>query len=405
MTQVDGRQNAQTGEAEKISAIRMELPAAERFVYLNTGTNGPLPRRSHTAMVTWSARELMDGRIGPDVFPRLFQLSDDVRAAFASLLHCDASEIALTHNTTEGVNIALMGIDWRPGDEIITSRAEHPGVLNPAYLLRQRYGVRIRMTDIGLPGHDDVAELRQALSPRTRAVALSHVSWSTGVVLPIRALAEATHAAGALFICDAAQSCGMVPSDVRALGVDAYACSGQKWLCGPDGTGAVYIRHDRMPDIQQSYMGYLSVRHGMSDEEGHFVPPAGASRYQAATLNPASVTGLGVSLRWITEEVGWDWAYQRIAALGGACHDALTALDGVTMLTPRDQMAGLIHFNVDGLTPAALCERLAHQGILARSTPNPVAVRVATGFYTTSDDIARLIAGISEARQAASQTE
>ncbi len=319
-----------------------------------------------------------------------------------AILRCDASEVALTHNTTEGVNIALMGIDWRPGDEIITSRAEHPGVLNPAYLLRQRYGVRIRMTGIGLPGHDDLAELRQALSPRTRAVALSHVSWSSGVVLPIRALADATHAAGALFICDAAQSCGMVPSDVDALGVDAYACSGQKWLCGPDGTGALYIRHDRMPDIQQSYMGYFGVRHGMSDEEGHFVPPANASRYQAATLYPASVVGLSASIRWIAQEVGWDWAYQRIATLGAACYDALAALDGVTILTPRDQMAGLIHFNVAGIAPAALVERMATQGVVARPTPAPLAVRVATGFYTTHDDIARLVAAIREAQQAGS---
>jgi L-cysteine/cystine lyase len=389
-------------ESAKINAIRAELPATERIVYLNTGTNGPLPRRAHAAMMAWSERELAEGRIGADVFPRLFQISDDLRADIAGVLRCDASEVALTHNTTEGMNIALMGIDWRPGDEIITSRAEHPGALYPAYLLRQRYGVRIRMTDIGLPGHDDLAELRQALSPRTRAVALSHVSWSSGVVLPIRALADATHAAGALFICDAAQSCGMVPSDVGALGVDAYACSGQKWLCGPDGTGALYVRHDRMPDIQQSYMGYMSVRHGMSDEEGHFVPPAGASRYQAATIYPASMAGLSASLRWIAQEVGWDWVYQRIDALGAACYDALAALDGVTIITPRDQMAGLIHFTVDGMTPSELCERMASQGVVARGTPAPLAVRVATGFYTTHDDIARLIAAIREAQQTAS---
>lgn len=389
-------------EQDKISAIRAELPATERIVYLNTGTNGPLPRRSHDALVAYSEQELAEGRINSDVFPRLFRISDEARADLAGLLRCSPDEVALTHNTTEGVNTALMGLDWRPGDEIITSRAEHPGVLYPVYLLRQRYGVRIRMTNIGMPGSDAQAELQQALSPRTRAVALSHVSWSTGVVLPIRELADATHAAGALFICDAAQSCGMVPSDVYALGVDAYACSGQKWLCGPDGTGALFVRKDRLGDIQMSAMGYHSVRHGMSDYEGHFVPPAAASRYQMATIYPASIVALSASLRWITEEIGWDWAYQRIAALGSACYEALAALDGVTILTPRDRMAGLIHFNVAGIAPAALCERMAKQGVVARSTPDPVAVRVATGFYNTEGDIARLIAAIRDAQQAAS---
>ncbi len=391
-------------EQAKITAIRAQLPAAERVVYLNTGTNGPLPSRSHDALVAYSAHEVAEGRISLDIFERLSALAGSLRAEFASVLRCDASEIALTHNTTEGVNIALMGLDWRPGDEIITSRAEHPGVLYPAYLLRQRYGVRIRMTDIGLPGHDALAELQQALSPRTRVVALSHASWSTGVVLPIRALADATHAAGALFICDAAQSCGMVPSDVAALGVDAYACSGQKWLCGPDGTGALFVRKDRLGEIQQSYMGYFGVSHGMADYEGHFIPPAAASRYQAATLYPASLVAMNASLRWLREDVGWDWIYQRIATLGAACYDALAALDGVTMLTPRDQMAGLIHFTVAGIAPAALCQRMASQGILARHTPDPLAVRVATGFYNTQDDIARLIAAIREAQANASES-
>ena len=388
-------------EQDKIRAIRVELPATERVVYLNTGTNGPLPRRSHTAITEYSAGELTEGRIGANVFPRLAKISDEARADVAALLRCQPEEVALTHNTTEGVNIALMGIDWRPGDEVITSRAEHPGVLYPIYLLRQRFGVRIRMTNIGLPGHDDVAELKQALSPRTRAVALSHVSWSTGVVLPIRELADATHAAGALFICDAAQSCGMVPSDVNALGVDVYACSGQKWLCGPDGTGALFVRKDRLSDIQQSYMGYMSVTHGMSDHEGHFVPPAAASRYQAATIYPASLVALSASLRWLSTDVGWDWAYRRIASLGAACYDELAALDGITMITPRDRMAGLIHFSVAGVKPDKLCERMAvTQGVVVRHTPDPLAVRVSTGFYNTQEDIARLVAAIREAQVA-----
>src|SRR5262249_43116750 len=157
----------------------------------------------------------------------------EAREAVAALLSCDPAEVALTHNTTEGMNIALMGLDWRPGDEVVTASTEHPGGLYPVYLLHQRYGVRIRMTEIGMPGGNPVEQLRAVLGPRTRAVVLSHVSWATGMVMPLEQLIELTHRAGALFICDAAQSCGMLPTRVSALGVDAYACSGQKWLCGP----------------------------------------------------------------------------------------------------------------------------------------------------------------------------
>src|SRR5215469_2430271 len=387
---------ASTADRDKIAALRAELPVTERYVYFNAGTNGPLPRRAHDTLVATSRLELDEGRIGPAGFARLLQGLNEARAAVAGVLRCDAAEIALTHNTTEGMNIAVMGLDWQRGDEIITSTTEHPGGLYPAYLLHQRYGVRIRMTEIGLPDRDPLAELRRALSPRTKAVILSHVNWSTGMALPLRELADLAHTVGALLICDAAQSCGMVPTEVYKLGVDAYACSGQKWLCGPDGTGALFVRRDRWPDIQQTFMGYFGVQPGMSDHAGNFVPADSARRYQVGALHPGSLGALGASLRWIGEELGWDWVYRRIAALGQGCYDVLAALDGVTVLTPRHRMAGLVHFRVEGIAPAELTKQLGEAGILIRDVHYPEANRVSTGFYNTDDEIDRLVEAIQE---------
>jgi L-cysteine/cystine lyase len=377
-------------DSEKSLAIRAELPVTERYLYFNAGTNGPLPRRSHDALVASSARELSDGRIGPTAFSQLMQNLDDARTAVAALLQCDRDEIALTHNTTEGMNIALMGLRWQQGDEIVTSVTEHPGGLYPAYLLHQRYGVRVRMTQIALPGHDPVEELHKALSPRTKAVVLSHVSWATGIVLPVRELADLAHSVGAVFICDAAQSGGMVPSHVYDLGVDAYACSGQKWLCGPDGTGALFVRRDRWGDIQQTFIGYFGIQPGMSDHDGNFVPADSARRYNVSAVYPGGLRALCASLRWIDEDIGWDWVYQRIGRLGRYCYDALATLDGVTMMTPRDQMAGLVHFRVEGIAPAELTAQLASAGILIRDTHDPDANRISTGFYNTEAEIDRL---------------
>ena len=169
----------------KIASIRAELPVTKRYVYMNTGTNGPLPNRAHEALLAYTQRELSEGRISSTAFTEMLDSWQRTRDAMAGVLGCDTGDVALTHNTTEGVNIALMGIDWRPGDEVVTATTEHPGVLYPVYLLHQRYGVRIRMTDIGKPGVDALDALRGALSPRTRAVVLSHVSWSTGVTSAI----------------------------------------------------------------------------------------------------------------------------------------------------------------------------------------------------------------------------
>src|SRR5215469_3128149 len=320
-----------SADRDKIATIRAELPVTQRYVYLNAGTNGPLPRPAHDALVASSQVELEEGRIGSASFARLFQNLTGAREAAAAVLGCHPDEVALTHNTTEGMNIAVMGLAWQRGDEVVTATTEHPGGLYPAYLLHQRYGVRVRMTEIGTPGRDPIEELRRALSPRTRAVILSHVNWATGMVLPIRELAELAHSVGALLICDAAQSCGMVPSDVYALGVDAYACSGQKWLCGPDGTGVLFVRRDRWSDIQQTYIGYFGVQPGMCDRDGNYVPANTARRYDVGTVYPGGLRALQASLRWIGDEVGWDWVYGRIGALGRYCYDALAALDGVTL--------------------------------------------------------------------------
>lgn len=383
----------------KLAAIRDELPAVLHQSYLNAGTNGPLPRRSYQTIMEAATTELEQGRIGMSALTTLLQRFTDAREAFASLLYCDSTELMLTHNTTEGMNTAIMGLSWQPGDEVITSATEHPGGLNPVYLLQHRYGVTVKLTDIGLPDRDPVAELRDALSPRTKAVVLSHVCWSTGMVLPLREIADLTHEAGALLIVDAAQACGMVPSDVYALGVDAYACSGQKWLCGPDGTGALFLRKDRFDQFQQTMVGYFAVQKQLGHDNTEYIPAEVASRYEFASFYFPALAALTASMRWISDEVGWDWAYARIAALGQRCYNALAAIDGVTMLSPRDHMAGLIHFVVEGMAPADVTAALGAQNILIRHTPYPSANRVATGFYTTEEEIDRLAEAVAQIRQ------
>jgi L-cysteine/cystine lyase len=297
------------------------------------------------------------------------------------------------------MNIALMGLNWRKGDEVVTAPLEHPGGLYPLYILKQRFGITIRMTGIGSEAGDPVEELRRVLTPRTRAVVLSHVSWSTGRVLPLRELAEVAHAAGAFLICDAAQSCGMVPSRMAELDVDVYACSGQKWLCGPDGTGALFVRRERLGDIAQTFVNGLAF--AASDFDGNFVPTKGATRFEATTLYPPSVAALNASLEWVEHEVGWPWAYERIAALGRACYDALADLPGVTMRTPRDMMAGLVHFAVAGIEAPELTKQLGEQGVIIRHLPDPAVNRVSMGFYNTEEDIERLVEGIQEAQRKA----
>ena len=160
----------------KLDAIRQELPAVRRGAFLNTGSFGPQPRRAHEAFVASDLADVTQGRMGHKVFERMLESRALTRSTFAGVVGCDPAELALTHSTTAGINIAVMGLDWQPGDRLITAKAEHPAELNPAAVLKERRGVEVVTTDIGLPGVDPVTALVAALDEGgARAVLLSHV--------------------------------------------------------------------------------------------------------------------------------------------------------------------------------------------------------------------------------------
>lgn len=381
-------------DTQKVEMIRAQMPAVTRQVYLNTGTNGPLSQRVVDAITTYGRQELENGRIGQAAIDRLFALLTESRTLLAEFLGCAIEEVALTHNTTEGMNIAMLGLDWREGDELITANSEHEGGLNPAALLKSRYGINVVYTDIGLCNCDALESLERALTPRTKAVVLSHVSWSTGAVLPMREICDMAHRVGAIVICDAAQAAGMVPSKVYALGVDAYALSGQKWLCGPDGMGALFIRRDLIPRIQNTFSGYFAFKQRVTHADAEIQFGEDAMRYQYAFHYFPALQGFNAGLKWMRDELGWDWIYQRTRELGQYTHDALFQIKGVHLYMPREQIAGLVHFWVDDLEPADLTNKLYEQNIMIRHVPQPMLNRAATGFFNDEEDVARLVTGI-----------
>ncbi len=374
-------------DTQKIEMIRAQMPVVTREVYLNTGTNGPLTNRAFEAITNHARVELQEGRIGQPAYDRYTATTNELRALVAELLACETDEVALTHNTTEGMNIALLGLDWREGDELITGNSEHEGGLNPAALLKARYGVKVIYTDIGLCNCDPVFSLRVALSKRTKAVVLSHVSWSTGAVLPIRELSNMAHRFGAMVICDAAQSAGMVPSRVYELGVDAYALPGQKWLCGPDGVGALFIRREHLSKIQNTFIGYWGLKQRVISNESEIQFVETAQRFHYAASYPASLAGFNAGLKWMRDEIGWEWIYARTRELGQFAYEELSKLERVKLYMPRNEIAGLVHFTMEGIAPADVTAKLYAQNIFIRHVPEPELNRISTGFFNTEEDI------------------
>jgi len=378
-------------QSPSIAAIRHAVPAVTSTVFLNTGTYGPLPTAAFAAMVERERRDLEHGRSNVDLWPADRATFEEIQPLFARVAGCAPEEIALQRGTTFGMNTAVWGLDWRPGDEIVVSDLEHIGGLAAAYNLRERLGVGVRFA--ACEGAESVSgAIREQITPRTRAIVCSHVAWGTGFVFPIAELAEAAHAAGALLFVDGAQSAGAVPLDMRALGVDAYAMPGQKWLCGPGDTGALYVSPRALERLHASFGNYASFE--SFDEVGAAVMQPGARRFELGVGFVPAVFGLRASLRWIVEEVGLDFVQTRTAELADYARERLAGVDGVDAQTPIGTRSGLTHFTFAGWEPMAVAEELFDRGIVIRAVSRPPGLRCSTGFYNNHDDVDRLADGL-----------
>ena len=350
---------------------RALFPVLERFAYLNAGTFGPLARATAGAMAEQAQRDSEQGRAGQTYFEAMLNLRTSVRGRIADLLATTPEHVSLTSSTTDGCNIVLGGLDLEPGDEIVTTDAEHFGLAGPVFAS----GAGVSVVRAGISDGEELLEaIASAVTPRTRLLAVSHVIWTTGAVLDVHALKERT---GVPVLVDGAQSVGAIPVDVGAL--DFYTVSGQKWLCGPESTGALYVADpDALRVASPSYFAQESFEPG-----GEFVARAGAQRFDPGWTAVSALAGLDVALSLAPE-----WRFGRIAELAAFARESLP--DVVT----GDAQAGLVTFAPDG-DPVALAARLFEQGVVLRNLPGTPWLRASCGWWNDESDVARLSAGVS----------
>jgi L-cysteine/cystine lyase len=356
--------------------VRSEFPVLDRLAYLNTGSVGPLAKRTAAAMATRLAAELEEGRGGIAQFLDVTELRGRLRAAIAALIHVPVENVALTSSTTEGCNIVLGGLDLGPDDEVVTTDVEHFGLAGPLGVSE----ARVRVARIRDRQADEAFELiRAEVGPKTRLLALSHVAWTTGHVLPIRELKQAT---GLPVLVDGAQSVGALP--VRVGELDFYTVSGQKWLCGPDATGALYVADPEALRISKpSYFAQDGF-----EPDGSFTVRAGAARFDPGWIPPASLVGLEAALGGLPE-----WRFERAAKTARHARERLG--EHVDLVTEPGQ-AGLISWRVEGDASEAAA-RAWKQGVVIRDLPGLNWLRASVGYWTSDEDIERLV-GVLDGR-------
>lgn len=382
-------------DAEKLAAVRAALPSLGAGIQLNTGTAGPMPAEVAAAMAELEAYERDIGRASEDYYLDGLRRMDEARAGVAAVLGADIVEIALTHAATDGMNIGTWAIDWRAGDRAVTSTHEHPAGLGPLYALRDRLGIEVAFAEFDgdAPEDEIVAAFDLLIVPGTRLVSLSHVLWTTGMVMPVARIAALARSRGAAVIVDGAQAAGAVPVNVADLGIDMYALPGQKWLLGPDGTGALWVRPEFLPTARSTFAGHFSW--ATCDSRGAYAPHPDARRFEASNYHQPSVVGLARSIGWLSMYVGLDFVYRRGMGQARQAADALAAIDGVTLLTPRDRMATLVSFRIGGWQAQAALDELATRTFaIARTLPLVDALRISVGFWTSEDELERFLDGV-----------
>ena len=380
-------------DAEKLAAVRAALPALSAGIYLNTGSAGPLPAETAAAMAEIADRERDVGRGHAEAFDETLIRMAEARAGVAAVLGTDVSSVALAHSTTDAMNAGTLAIDWSRGGRIVTTTAEHLGGIGPAYALRSR-GVEVGFVDTERNGaclSDDalVAAFDAAITPGTRLVTLSHVSWTTGALLPVAAIAELAHGRGATVIVDGAQAAGATPFRFDDLGVDFYAVPAQKWLLGPEGMGALVVAPAALERFVPAGGGWFSFERG--DSAGSATWWLDARKFEASNYHRPSIVGMARSLGWMSMYVGLDYVYRTGLARARSVAGRLAGIDGVTVLTPSDRMATLVTFRIAGWSASAALDELGARAFaIARTIPSLDAVRLSVGFFNSDDELERL---------------
>src|SRR5919202_2541494 len=287
---------------------RAQFPVLERLAYLNAGTLRPLSRPTLAAMEERDRFDHEQGRGGKVWFESVLALRARVRARLAPAIGAPAEHVALTHSTTDGCNIVLSGLDLGPEDEVVTTDSEHPGLLAPL----GASGVRVRVAEVTTrPTAEALETLLAAVTPRTRLVALSHVLWTTGQLMPLHELKAET---GLPILVDGAQSVGAIPVGVGEL--DFYTVSCQKWLCGPEPTGGLYVRAPEA--LRVALPTYLSQQR--IERDGSFEPKPGALRFDFGWLATPELAGLEAAL-----DAAHAWRFERAAEMARRCREVLSA--------------------------------------------------------------------------------
>lgn len=324
--------------------VRLWFPLNPEKIYFNNGGLGP----SHYYVLNTMQKATMELEFeGEHGHHQVHEVNEKA----ARFLNADPTEIALTRNTTEGMNIIARGLPLKKGDEVLTTTHEHVGGAIPWLGLVNDVGIKLNLFEPALTAAENLNLIESKLTKRTRVVSLSHITCTTGLKFPVKEIARFLHDRNIIFVLDGAHPPGMIPVDLHDIGCDFYATSGHKWLMGPKGTGLLYVKKEMFDVWKPTYIGAYSGDGNYNLKKSHFSHKHEANSTEYGTRNTSLALGLGAAIDFINT-IG----QQKIGERGQALADYLRKLllenfPNIEILTPaeNESNASIISFRFNEL--------------------------------------------------------
>lgn len=382
----------------QLLARRADFPALARFTWFNNGVVSLTPS---PVTAEYAARLDEIATLGPMhvTFPELeYRRREASHARLAAFLGVRSADFALVRGVSEAYQTVLRGIDWRRGDELIISSDEEGALLLPSLHLRQARGVRLVFLPVGLDPDQLAGELDARIGPRTRLMAVSHVTTNLGVRLPVAAMTAVACRRGILSFVDVAHSAGLFDFALSELGADAVGALSYKWMYGPYAAGCLWVRRDAVPRIALRFAGNRSEQHLDEARLRYRLRPT-ADRFEYGPWAWPLVHAWARAAAYV-DSLGRSAIWARTCLLTARLKSGLGAIDGVHVLTPVDpsRSAALVTFAIDGVSGEALSHemRTAYNIHIKHVPTLPNALRASIAFFTSEDEVDLLLGAIRD---------
>ncbi len=375
-------------------SIRAAFPLSRAWTYLNNGTLGPSPYSVIEATRAGMMETDVEGAYNG------YEAAMDKLGRF---LGAGADEIALTHNTTEGINIACWGLPLRRGDEVILTTHEHVGNAFPWLNRRKQHGIVLKTFSPAPTAEETLSRIAALITPKTRAIAVPHILCTQGQVLPVADICRLAKDRGLFCAIDGAHGAGMLPLNLHQLGCDTYAGCCHKWMLGPKGTGFLYVRKDFQETLRPLFVGgggdtgvWNMAATPIRDTE--YAPSA--HRYFGGTQSLGLWRGVMAAVDFL-EGIGMENVEQRVRALSAYTREQLAAFgDKVEVLTPAEERShcAMNGFRIRGVAHGDFFNHCMGAKVRIRGVHENGwnALRVSTHIYNSRADVDRLMEEIGK---------